>query len=141
MSQLLLVTSLLSTDMARGLGELGLSETRAHVLWELGAREPPTQKRLADVLKVTPRNVTALIDALEETGFVRRDPHPTDRRAVVVVLSDKGRQTVATLRSQMASMAEQLFGAAPEADLQAFGRTLDALAVRLAELSGQDALP
>ncbi len=40
-----------------------------------------TQRALADALQVTPRNVTGLVDALADSGFVERAPHPTDRRA------------------------------------------------------------
>lgn len=73
--QLLLVTSLMAADMKRGLTCLGLSEGQARVLWELGAlgaEQPSTQRQLADILKVSLRNVTALIEAMETTGFVRR---------------------------------------------------------------------
>lgn len=77
----------MSADMQRGLASYGLTEARAHVLWQLGATETLTQRQLAEALKVTPRNVTALIDALEATDFVRRTAHPTDRRAVVIVLT------------------------------------------------------
>jgi len=45
---------------------------------------------LSGELGVTPRNVTALVDALEAEGLVRRKPHPTDRRATVVELTEKG---------------------------------------------------
>jgi DNA-binding MarR family transcriptional regulator len=34
--------------------------------------------------------VTSLADALEERGLVERQPHPTDRRIKMLVLTDKG---------------------------------------------------
>jgi DNA-binding MarR family transcriptional regulator len=37
---------------------------------------------------VTPRNITALVDGLEEEGIVRRLPHPTDRRATLIELTE-----------------------------------------------------
>ena len=135
LSQLLSITSLMSADMQRGLADYGLTEARAHVLWALGAAERLTQRQLAEILKVTPRNVTALIDALEGTDFVRRTAHATDRRAVVIVLTKKGRRTVSRLQSEMAKLAELLFGAVPESDLRTFRRILHEIAGRLSELS------
>ena len=134
LSQLLWVTSLMSADMQRGLAEYGLTEARAHVLWELGAAERLTQRELAEALKVTPRNVTALIDALEATGFVRRTAHPTDRRAIVIVLTDKGQDVASRLQSDMTRFAEFLFGGVSEGELNTFRRILNDVGRRLSEL-------
>ena len=38
-----------------------------------------------------PTSVTNTVDRLEASGHVRREPHPTDGRAVLVVLTDSGR--------------------------------------------------
>jgi DNA-binding MarR family transcriptional regulator len=42
-------------------------------------------------LQVHPTSVTNTVDRLEADGLVRREPHPTDGRATVVVLTDSGR--------------------------------------------------
>ena len=44
-------------------------------------------------LQVHPTSVTSAVDRLEEQGFVRREPHPEDRRAKLAVLTDEGRET------------------------------------------------
>lgn len=49
-----------------------------------------------------PRNVTGLLDALTDKGYVARQPHPTDRRATLVSLTDHGRTTIAKLRANAA---------------------------------------
>ncbi len=59
-------------------------------VWLLHQNGPSTQRELAEALGVSARNVTGLVDALVETGFVRRGPHPTDRRATLVSLTDPG---------------------------------------------------
>src|SRR4051812_11777445 len=104
----------MSADMQRGLAERGLTLTRAQVLWILGDAERMTQRELAAELRVTPRNVTTLIDALEEAGFVRRTAHPTDRRATIIVLTQKGKTSVARLHSETTEFAKLLFGNLPE---------------------------
>ncbi len=49
---------------------------------------------LADVLRIAPRSATEVVDALEQRGWVRREPDPTDRRATRLVPTDDGRQLV-----------------------------------------------
>jgi DNA-binding MarR family transcriptional regulator len=43
--------------------------------------------QLAEAIRVNPRNITGLVDALVEGGFVTREPHPTDRRSILVTLT------------------------------------------------------
>lgn len=100
-------------DLQRGLQQLGLTPARATVVWELQRRGPITQRALATHLEVTPRNVTGLVDALVRTGFVTREPHPTDRRAIFVTLTDHGRGIGAGLVTGHASLAGQLFDGLP----------------------------
>jgi len=135
LSQLFLVTTLMSADMERGLAERGLTQTRAQVLWVLGNSERMTQSELAAELKVTPRNVTTLIDALEETGFVRRTAHPTDRRAAVIVLTPKGQKAVTKLQSETTEFAKLLFGTLPECDLKTFQGILRDVGAKLTEMA------
>jgi DNA-binding MarR family transcriptional regulator len=46
---------------------------------------------IAQWLGVTPRNVTAIMDALEAQGLVERVADPTDRRAIIARLTPAGR--------------------------------------------------
>jgi hypothetical protein len=48
-------TVLLGRDMTDGLARMGLTESRAHVLWELQPRGPSTPCALAGAPKVAPR--------------------------------------------------------------------------------------
>jgi len=43
-------------------------------------------------LQVHPASVTNTVDRLEAVGLVRREPHPDDGRATLVVLTDAGRE-------------------------------------------------
>lgn len=139
LSQLLRVTTLMSADMQRGLGDLGLTQSRAHVLWELGTSEQLTQRELAAALSVTPRNVTTLIDALEGTGFVQRTIHPNDRRAVIVILTNKGKDTFSTLQSEMTRLSENLFGDLPDEKIEVFQAVLTILGTKLTKLASPNA--
>ena len=51
--------------------------------------------KLGARLQVHPASVTSAVDRLERQGFVRREPHPTDGRTTLAVLTDEGRDVAA----------------------------------------------
>src|SRR5882724_3011841 len=68
----------------------GISFARMKLLGALHHGGPRIMSELSEELGVTARNVTALVDALETEGLVRRVPHATDRRATVIELTKTG---------------------------------------------------
>lgn len=60
---------------------------------------PSTTVALARAEAVRPQSMGATLAALEERGFVRRAPHPTDGRQVVFSLTDLGGRVLAESRS------------------------------------------
>jgi DNA-binding MarR family transcriptional regulator len=67
-----------------------VSYARMRLLTALQCEDRLTMGRLAVVLGVTPRRVTALVEALEADGLVARHPHPTDRRSTLVTITETG---------------------------------------------------
>lgn len=55
---------------------------------------------LAQRERVQPPSMTRIVNCLEEGGHVTRQPSETDRRQVVVALTDKGRKTVLADRAR-----------------------------------------
>src|ERR1700758_4149536 len=102
--------------MAQAIGALGLTPSRTHLLWELGRRGPVPQRVLAEALKVTPRAVTGLVDALVADGLVTREPHPTDRRATLVTFTPRGEALVAQLKRDHKALARALFASMPDGE-------------------------
>lgn len=81
---------------------LGMSFSRARAVRYI-ARQPMSMKELASALNVDPPNVTVLVDELESQGLVRRQPHPTDRRAKIVRATRKGKSLARTANDILAS--------------------------------------
>jgi DNA-binding MarR family transcriptional regulator len=73
---------------------LGLSFARIRALRRLAA-QPHTLRELAARLLADPPYVTLIVDDLEQRGLVQRTPHPQDRRAKLVQLTDAGRAAAA----------------------------------------------
>ena len=99
--------------MTDSLAREGLTDSRAHLLWQLQQRGPCTQRTLAADLHVTPRTITALVDGLVATGLVTREPHPSDRRAALVTLTERGRTTAQALLDGHRRLARHLFADLP----------------------------
>jgi DNA-binding MarR family transcriptional regulator len=135
--RLLEITVMLQKDLAHSFEGNGLTLSRTHLLWELHRLGPSTQQTLAAALQVTPRNVTGLVDALTSTGFVIRAPHPHDRRASLVTLTELGTQTMAEMASQRLELAQHLVAGLPDQTLPHLVRGLDAITERLRTLIDQ----
>src|SRR5579871_3580436 len=67
----------------------GISETDLDALEHLEADGSLTQRSLGDRLCLTSGAVTMLVDRLERAGWVRRRPHPDDRRYTLIELTAK----------------------------------------------------
>ncbi|NIH86946.1 MarR family winged helix-turn-helix transcriptional regulator [Amycolatopsis granulosa] len=68
--------------------EVGLTPAQVVALRELS--EPITARELANRMSCEASNATFVIDRLEDQGLVNRRPHPTDRRAKEIVLTEAG---------------------------------------------------
>jgi DNA-binding MarR family transcriptional regulator len=69
---------------------LAMSFWRAKALRRIAAGSMPMGE-LAKLLGVDPPNLTTVVDDLEAQGLVERRPHPTDRRAKLVVATRHGK--------------------------------------------------
>jgi len=127
----------LGDQMDRGLAERGLTMARAEVLWHLHHHGPVTQRELSQALRCTPRNVTGLLDALQSAGLAARGPHPTDRRATLVTLTDSGAAIAADWHAQYKQAGARIFGGVSHADLTTFVAVLDRVLGRLKDSTPQ----
>ena len=74
--------------------EPDLSDTQLAALAALERHSAMTPGELADHEKVQPPSMTRVITVLEERGLVIRAPHASDRRQVVLTVTDYGREVV-----------------------------------------------
>jgi DNA-binding MarR family transcriptional regulator len=88
-------------------------------------------------LGVTPPNVTGIIDRLVEQGLVSREENPENRRMLVLTVTGKGRNLLATLReSNMKRMLNVLSGLS-EDELSVVAQGLAALAGASRKIQGE----
>jgi DNA-binding MarR family transcriptional regulator len=63
---------------------LGMSAAEWKCLGLLDQHGACSASRLAEFSGFTTGAITGIVDRLERAGYVRREPHPTDRRSVIV---------------------------------------------------------
>ncbi len=82
---------------------LGLSFARYEVLMLLvfSRRGELPMRVIGERLQVHPTSITNAVDRLEREDLVRRRPHPGDRRAVLVGITDPGREVAAAATEQL----------------------------------------
>ncbi|WP_461473772.1 MarR family winged helix-turn-helix transcriptional regulator [Microbacterium sp. HJ5] len=131
---LLALTRVLQADEERELDRRGLTGPRTHLMWVLFHGGPATQAHLAAALEVTPRHITTLVDALDTTGLAHREPHPTDRRAVLVHLTERGRSLMEAMDAEHTQLGADLVTGLDEATIETLVRGLDHVRGRLEEL-------
>jgi DNA-binding MarR family transcriptional regulator len=83
-----------------GLGgtETVLSDIQLAALAALERHDSMTPGEIAEHEKVQPPSMTRVIAVLEERGLVRREPHATDRRQVILTVTQQGRDVVQLVR-------------------------------------------
>ena len=118
------------------MGDRGVSYARMRLLSALHCGGSRIMTGLSDDLGVTRRNITALVDALEGEGLVRRLPHPTDRRATVIELTDEGSRVMDTLYDEHRRSVAELFDALSEEERRELVRLLEVLRAGLAHEDG-----
>lgn len=92
------------------LAEHGLKARSYAVLALAASGARPSQRELAEFLRLDPSQVVALVDGLQMRGLVLREPDPSDRRANVVVITEEGRELFARARISARTAEQQLHG-------------------------------
>jgi DNA-binding MarR family transcriptional regulator len=90
-----------------GMTEAVLSETQLAALSALEAHHAMTPGELAEHEKVQPPSMTRVIAVLTERELVAKSPHPTDRRQVILTVTDEGRAVVHRVRRRKDAWLDQ----------------------------------
>jgi DNA-binding MarR family transcriptional regulator len=83
---------------------------------------------LARILFFHKSTVSIVLRSLEQQNLVRRAPHPTDRRAIVLALTPKGRRVVEQRAGTVEAVFRKTLAKIPAREVDVARRVLDALA-------------
>ena len=96
-----------AAEFQRQTADSGVQPRTYAVLVALAARDGQSQRELAARLNIHRNVMVNLIDTLEADGLVQRRPHPDDRRAFAITLTEQGSRLLPTL-DQAARMLEDV---------------------------------
>jgi DNA-binding MarR family transcriptional regulator len=81
---------------------------------ELSEHRTRSISRLARALMIHPTTATLATDRLEARGLLARTPHPSDRRATLVSITDLGRETIQRASAALDALGYGLSGTTSE---------------------------
>ena len=104
---------------------LGIGQLKT--LFFISNRGATTTGKLATALKVTPTNITGIIDRLLEKNLITRTGDPDDRRVLVLRTTPKGDELVAELRQKRRERMSELFNRLNEEEAAIVARGMKTL--------------
>ncbi len=139
------VSRLRRTLFDKWLSPLGITRSQWWVLAFLSRNDGMPQTELALELDVGKVALGALVDRLEEGGFVQRTLDPNDRRVKRVVLTQQSKQLIETLREKSSQFNQCILSGIPREHLEVTTETLRVMKHNLIEgtkqFSPEDAEP
>lgn len=104
-----------------------MSYARLKLIGMLHVKGPMIMSELGARLDVSARNITKLVDALEQEGLVRRVAHCTDRRATVIEITPAGSKIGEQVWGEHCRSMSTLFDELSEVDRADLLRTVTLL--------------
>jgi DNA-binding MarR family transcriptional regulator len=110
--RLLRIAHLIRRASLASMAELDLTPAQSRTLRVISKADSPIRMgELAATLGVVPRSATGLVDALEHAGLVERTVDPDNRRAVLVTLTQRGRDMQDRMADARRRAGDGIFGA------------------------------
>lgn len=107
-------------QFAERLAQLGLTPKTWGAMNVLDAEGPTTQQSLGQLTGVDPSTMVSTIDELEKRGLVQRRPHPTDRRAHQLTITEAGHETLRRGRKLAGQAQADLLSPLSESEREQF---------------------
>jgi MarR family transcriptional regulator, transcriptional regulator for hemolysin len=134
------VSRLRRTVIDKALRPLGVTRSQWWVLANLSRHngEGMMQTELAKVMDVGKVTLGGLIDRLEASGYVERQPDPVDRRAKRVVMTPKGTRLLAQIQKVGKEVNAEIMAGIPANDISRAETVMHKMKQRLIAM---DAVP
>lgn len=126
-------TALWNTSMKIGekvkkeLEEFGVTETQFSMLDLLSKKESHKVTDLAEKMGVKPSAVTTMIDRLTNNGLVSRRHSENDRRAVLVSITEEGREVIRKFEGKCRSVLKRYLSHLEPNELEALATIYEKL--------------
>lgn len=120
----------------REISDLSASAFQALAILD-GAGEPLAAHVIAERMLVSSASMTSLLDTLEGRGLIERHPHPTDRRKVLIQVTDEACEIVDRMLPTVHAAATEALADLAESDREQLIVSLTSIRTRLAVIASQ----
>ena len=105
---------------------MGLTVVEWYIMRTLYEEDGQMASRLADAVGRAATSFTPILDKLQDKGYIERRTHPSDRRAVLVYLTKKGRSIEEEVKASL-EIEDKLRQQFKNNDWQAFQNVVTSL--------------
>jgi MarR family transcriptional regulator, lower aerobic nicotinate degradation pathway regulator len=123
------------------LAPTGLHVRQYGLLLVLATEGPLSQSELAEWVRTDRTTMVALVDDLEERGYVRRERNPLDRRAYRLQLTAEGKRALTRGRALMRRAENQLLRSLNDREREQLVKLLGKIAVDIGRPPSELARP
>jgi DNA-binding MarR family transcriptional regulator len=121
---LYLTTQAMTLHAEKALKPYGLTVEQFILLKNMSKNNALSQNQLCEIVEKSAANVTRILDRLEKKAFIKREQNPTDRRSIILFLTDQGKEMVDEVGSQFKSFSEYLTEGISSQEQALFSRLL-----------------
>ena len=111
------------------------SGAQGRILYVLWGKDGITISQLSAQTSLANTTLTSMLDRMEASGLIRREPSPKDRRALLIRLTDKARSLQADYDRISQQMNERYYEGFTEAEVRQFEAYLERV---LSNLEGEE---
>ncbi len=109
---------------AESLARWDLTPSQFRALRVLMRHDAMRPSELSEHLRIAPRSTTEVLDDLAAKGLIERRPDPQDRRATLVVPTERGTEVAEDIRAISGNEAERVFDRLSPAERTQLARIL-----------------
>lgn len=132
---LYLTTQAMSLHAEKALKPYGLTVEQFILLKNMHQNDVLSQNQLCEIVEKSAANVTRILDRLEKKAFIKRSQNPTDRRSLLLFLTDSGKDMVEDVSTLFDSFSEHLVQGISSQDQAMLTRVLHKIRANLDTLT------
>lgn len=104
----------LNQAFRRRIAHLGLTPDQFTVMRTLLENPAITQRKLAELITSDPNTVASLLERMEAASLIAREPHESDRRALRINLTRRGKERYRLARTEALTLQAEVLSSLPE---------------------------
>lgn len=108
--------------------KMGITNTEGHLLTYLLSYAPCPISDIHRIFGLKRSTLTSVLDRLEEREWIKRSPHPEDRRSLIITLKAKGKTQARKLRDLVEGVECKVLELVDQNRLDGFHHVMEAIA-------------